>query len=85
MILQKFDQIFTRMQAYLTNREVYVRDAYACADQRYRLNVRIVTEYPWQNLFANNLFLRPTNKEIETIQPRLGDRKCSWIYGGSRY
>ena len=65
----KFDQIFTRMQAYLTNREVYVRDAYACADQRYRLNVRVVTEYPWQNLFANNLFLRPTNKEIETIQP----------------
>ncbi len=65
----KFDQIYTRMQAYLTNREVYVRDAYACADQRYRLNVRVVTEYPWQNLFANNLFLRPTNKEIETIQP----------------
>ncbi len=65
----KFDQIFTRMQAYLTNREVYVRDAYACADQRYRLNVRVVTEYPWQNLFANNLFLRPTNEEIETIQP----------------
>ena len=65
----KFDQIYTRMQAYLTNREVYVRDAYACADQRYRLNVRVVTEYPWQNLFANNLFLRPTNEEIETIQP----------------
>ncbi len=65
----KFDQIYTRMQAYLTNREVYVRDAYACADQRYRLNVRVVTEYPWQNLFANNLFLRPTNEEIETIEP----------------
>ena len=65
----KFDQMFTRLKAYLTGREVYVRDAYACADQRYRLNVRVVTEYPWQNLFVNNLFLRPTREEIETITP----------------
>lgn len=65
----KFDHMFTRLQAYLTGREVYVRDAYACADQRYRLNVRVVTEYPWQNLFVNNLFLRPTREEIETITP----------------
>jgi len=65
----KFDHMFTRLQAYLTGREVYVRDAYACADQRYRLNVRVVTEYPWQNLFVNNLFLRPTREEIETINP----------------
>ncbi len=65
----KFDRLYTRMQAYLTGREVYVRDTYACADPRYRLNVRIVTEYPWQNLFANNLFLRPTAEEIETLTP----------------
>lgn len=65
----KFDQMFTRLKAYLTGREVYVRDAYACADQRYRLNVRVVTEYPWQNLFVNNLFLRPTREELETITP----------------
>jgi phosphoenolpyruvate carboxykinase (ATP) len=64
-----FDMVFTRMQAYLTNREVYVRDAYACADQRYRLNVRVVTEYPWQNLFVNNLFLRPNRDEITGITP----------------
>jgi phosphoenolpyruvate carboxykinase (ATP) len=57
------------MQAYLTGRDVYVRDAYACADDRYRLNVRVVTEYPWQNLFVNNLFLRPTRAEIEAMTP----------------
>ena len=64
----KFDKLYTRMQAYLTGREVYVRDSYACADPRYRLNVRVITEYPWQNLFVNNLFLRPTAEEIETMQ-----------------
>ena len=65
----KFEHIFQRMQAYLTNREVYVRDAYACADPRYRLNVRVVTEHPWQNIFVNNLFLRPTQDELMTFDP----------------
>ncbi|MBL0096360.1 MAG: phosphoenolpyruvate carboxykinase (ATP) [Bacteroidetes bacterium] len=66
---QKFDQMLTRISAYFTGREVYVRDAYACADQRYRMNVRVVTEYPWQNLFVNNLFLRPNRDEIENMSP----------------
>lgn len=65
----KFEHIFNRMKAYLTGREVYVRDAYACADPRYRLNVRVITEYPWQNLFVNNLFLRPTTDEIQKMNP----------------
>ncbi|MFM9055091.1 MAG: phosphoenolpyruvate carboxykinase (ATP), partial [Bacteroidota bacterium] len=65
----RFDSLYTRMQAYLTGRDVYVRDAYACADDRFRLNVRVVTEYPWQNLFVNNLFLRPSREEIETMTP----------------
>lgn len=65
----KFEHLRQRITAYLTNREVYVRDAYACADPRYRLNVRVVTEYAWQNLFVNNLFLRPTMEEIQTMLP----------------
>ena len=39
--------------------EVYVRDAYACASRKYRVNIRVYTEYPWQNMFAYNMFLRP--------------------------
>lgn len=65
----KFDRLFERMQAYLTGRDVYVRDAYVCADPRYRMNVRVVTEFPWSNMFAYNMFLRPTAEELETIQP----------------
>lgn len=65
----KFESLRQRLLAYLTNREVYVRDAYACADPRYRLNVRVVTEYAWQNLFVNNLFLRPNREEILKMAP----------------
>jgi len=49
--------------------EIWVRDCYACADPRYRLNIRVVTEKPWTNLFAYNMFLRPEEEELENFQP----------------
>ena len=65
----KFDALYNRVTAYLEGKDVYVRDSYACADPKYRLNIRVVTEFPWSNLFANNLFLRPTKDEIENFNP----------------
>jgi phosphoenolpyruvate carboxykinase (ATP) len=64
-----FDALYNRVCAYLGGSEVYVRDSYACADPQYRLNVRVVTEYPWSNLFAHNLFLRPESSELADFQP----------------
>mgnify|MGYP000844151467 FL=1 len=61
---EKFDRLYEKVTSYFQGKTLYVRDAYACADPKYRLNIRVVTESPWQNLFANNLFLRPSNEEI---------------------
>ncbi len=61
---EKFDHLYERLTQYLEGKEVYVRDAYACAEPAYRLNLCVVTELPWQNLFAYDLFLRPSEKEI---------------------
>jgi phosphoenolpyruvate carboxykinase (ATP) len=66
---EKFDALYNRMKAYLTNRDVYVRDSYVCAASDYRLNLRVVTEYPWSNQFAHNMFLRPTEDEIMNAKP----------------
>ncbi|MFM9028038.1 MAG: phosphoenolpyruvate carboxykinase (ATP), partial [Bacteroidota bacterium] len=68
----KFEHLYKRITSYLQGKTVYVRDAYACADPTYRLNVRVVTESPWQSLFVNNLFLRPTHEEI------LSTAKADW-------
>ncbi len=65
----KFDLLYNRVCAYLGGSEVYVRDSYACADPNYRLNIRVVTEFPWSNLFAHNLFLRPEDSEIDNFMP----------------
>jgi phosphoenolpyruvate carboxykinase (ATP) len=64
----KFDTLYNRMTAYLGGKEIWVRDAHVCADPKYRLNIRIVNEFPWGNLFAYNLFLRPTTAELETFK-----------------
>jgi phosphoenolpyruvate carboxykinase (ATP) len=66
---EKFDALYNRMRAYLTNRDVYVRDAQACADPSYKMNIRVVTEFPWSNMFAHNMFLRPSNEELSTFEP----------------
>jgi phosphoenolpyruvate carboxykinase (ATP) len=50
-------------------KEIWVRDCFACADPRYRINIRVVTEKPWTNLFAYNMFLRPDEEELDEFTP----------------
>lgn len=64
----KFDALYNKVTAYLSNKEVFVRDSYVCADDKYRLNVRVVTETAWSNLFCYNMFLRPQESELENFK-----------------
>lgn len=56
---EKFDSLLGKVTKHLAQKPIYVRDAYACADPAFKLGIRVVTESAYQNLFANNLFLRP--------------------------
>ncbi len=65
-----FNRIFSCVTAWLNRLpEVYVRDSYVCADPRFRLNIRVTTETASANLFAYNMFLRPTEEELENFRP----------------
>ncbi len=64
-----FAALEEKMLAYAAGLEtVYVRDAYACASHKYRINIRVYTEQPWQNLFAYNMFLRPDGKKHSSLK-----------------
>jgi phosphoenolpyruvate carboxykinase (ATP) len=65
----KFDALYNKVTDYLSEKEIYVRDSYACADPDYKLNIRVVTEHPWSNMFAFNMFLRPTEVELDGFDP----------------
>lgn len=65
----KFDQLYTKITDYFAGRDIFVRDAFACADRNYRLAVRVVNEYPWSNMFVYNMFLRPSPEELRSFEP----------------
>ncbi|MFM2376860.1 MAG: hypothetical protein RLZZ165_1957, partial [Bacteroidota bacterium] len=51
---ENFDKLKAKVLTHLGQRELWVRDVYAGADTRHRITVRVVNEYPWQNIFVNN-------------------------------
>lgn len=65
----KFDALYDKVVHYLSDQEIYVRDAFACADEEYHMPLRVVTEYPWSNMFAYNMFIRPTEEELKHLNP----------------
>jgi phosphoenolpyruvate carboxykinase (ATP) len=66
---ETFDLIHQRVVSYLQGRDVFVQDCFAGADPNYRLNVRVVTESAWSNLFAQNMFIRPDLKQKRNFNP----------------
>ena len=64
-----FDKLYVKVVSYLSEKEIFVRDSYACADPNYKLNIRVVNEYPWSNMFAYNMFLRPSTEELINFLP----------------
>lgn len=69
MEAEVFERLFARVTAYLANRPLFVQDCFAGADPRYRLPVRVITEYAWHNLFAKQLFIRPQPEELHDFRP----------------
>ncbi|KAA1246851.1 phosphoenolpyruvate carboxykinase (ATP) [Aquimarina sp. RZ0] len=67
---EKFDILYDKVTSYFNSiDELYARDCYACADNNYRMNIRVINEYPWSNMFAYNMFLRPTEEELKRFEP----------------
>ena len=58
-----FDVLFEQVGEYLGQREIFVRDGYAVSDPAHRVGIRVVTETAFQNIFVNNLFVRPDHTD----------------------
>jgi phosphoenolpyruvate carboxykinase (ATP) len=66
---ERFESLYAQVRLYLKERELYIFDGFAGADKKYRLPIRVINEYAWQNLFVHELFIRPTEAELEDFQP----------------
>ena len=65
---EKFDRIYDKITAYLQNKDIYVFDGFAGADKDYRLGVRVINEYAYQNLFIRNLLIVPSDEELANFE-----------------
>lgn len=67
---ENFEALYSRLQAYLQTKEVFVQECYACADIKHRLKLRVISEYAWHSLFARNMFVRETDMSVlEDFEP----------------
>ena len=64
---EKFENLFNKVIDYLGERdELFTFKGFAGADEKYRLPIQVITQFAWHNLFANRLFIRPTEEELKT-------------------
>lgn len=66
---ERFDKLYKKVIASLNYKKLYIRDAYAGADEDYRLKVRIIDTQAWHNLFCYNMFIRPEAEALKSFSP----------------
>ncbi|MEX0277581.1 MAG: phosphoenolpyruvate carboxykinase [Ruegeria sp.] len=60
-----FEALYQDMLAHMMGRDYFVQDLVGGADPTYSINVRMVTELAWHNLFIRHLLRRPDREDLD--------------------
>ncbi|MEM7267742.1 MAG: phosphoenolpyruvate carboxykinase [Pseudomonadota bacterium] len=71
-----FEALRKDMVAHMAGREYFVQDLYGGADPAHRLNVRVISEMAWHNLFIRHLLRRPDLAELADFAPEFTIVNC---------
>lgn len=67
---ESFLKLYDKVIDYLDQQEeLFVFNGFAGADTKHQLPIQVINEYAWHNLFAHQLFIRPTEEELVSHQP----------------
>ena len=53
----------------LSNKKLFVVDAFCGANKDTRMAIRFIVEVAWQAHFVTNMFIKPTKEELENFEP----------------
>ena len=67
---EHFEGLREKVVEHIGDRGLYVVDAFAGADPKQRVAVRIVTNHPYHALFARTMFIDPTEDELRDFVPQ---------------
>ncbi len=62
-----FDRLYDDMLAHMQGKDYFVQDLFGGADPEYRLDVRVVSELAWHNLFIRHMRRRPAREELDSF------------------
>ncbi len=60
-----FDALYADMLEHMKGKDYFVQDLIGGADPAYFINVRMVTELAWHNLFIRHLLRRPDREDLD--------------------
>jgi phosphoenolpyruvate carboxykinase (ATP) len=82
---ERFHELHRRMASYLQGKDVFIQDCWAGSDPKYRMPVRIMTQYAWHSLFARNMFIQATPEEMAVHQPEFVVIDCPGFHASPDY
>lgn len=71
-----FDTLYADMLAHMKGGDYFVQDLFGGADPAHRLDVRMVSELAWHNLFIRHMLRRPEAKELASFIPEYTVINC---------
>lgn len=66
---ETWEHFFKLGSQQLSNKPLYVVDCYAGANEDSRLKVRFIMEVAWQAHFVKNMFIRPSEEDLDNFEP----------------
>ena len=66
---EAWDVVKKLAQEELSNKRLFVVDAFCGANKDTRMAVRFIVEVAWQAHFVTNMFIKPTAEELENFKP----------------
>ena len=65
-----FSELLELAQNQLSDKDLYVTDVFCGASAASKRSVRFVSEIAWQSHFVKNMFIRPSESELEVFKPQ---------------
>jgi phosphoenolpyruvate carboxykinase (ATP) len=68
---QQFETMLQDFLAHARGMKLFAQDLYGGADPKYRIKVRVFTEYAWHSLFIRQLLIRPDRAALGAFAPEM--------------
>ncbi len=68
----QYAALYMKITEYLKDKDLFIFNGFAGAESAHTLPVQVINEYAWQNIFAQQLFIRPNAiSQAKSGQPKL--------------